>query len=140
MSAELPFSFKRARDGLWYASWQAQKLFVVVGGDEEGPDAACAATLHDMILRWPEIRETIATYVTQLPPDTPIVLEKSDWGAFAARDCGFGEQRYEGIDVRDPTAPRRAEITFYTGFPDGYANYRVVLDDGVPIAITAFAS
>jgi hypothetical protein len=42
--------------------------------------------------------------------------------------------------VTAPDAPGRVEVTFYTGYPDGYATYRVVLEDGRPVRVTAFAS
>ena len=76
-----------------------------------------------------------------LAADTRIPLETDPHWCFNARDCGFdGQLFYQTIAVTDRDAPTRASVTFYTGLPDGYATYRVMLESGQPLSITAFPS
>lgn len=133
----LPFELVFRRDR-WHARWAAEKVGVSVEGTEAGPSAALLATLHDAIARWPELRQAIATFVRGLAPDHHVPLDPPTLGGFAARSCGFGaELAFESITV---TAADHVAVTFYTGYPDGYATYEVVLEHGTPTAVSAFAS
>lgn len=137
----LPFTLAPTQSGTWHAFWSEPRIRILVAGDAAAPDAACIATLASLVDAWARTVEVIAAYLRALPPETRVVLEASDWGAFAAGDCGFFEElRFEAIVVNDTSATARASITFYTGFPDGYATYRIVLESGAPVALTAFAS
>jgi hypothetical protein len=135
----VPFELVLRGAGVWRARWE--KLTVEIGGTTEAPDAACLATLGDVVARWTEVRQTIAAYCRGLAPEHHVPLDPASVGGFAARSCGFHDELYyESLAVPDPGAPGRVEVTFYTGYPDGYATYEIVLDGGVPTALSAFAS
>jgi hypothetical protein len=132
-----------AGHGEWRATLPdgTAKIVVVVAGTADAPHPALAAALQDLVERWADVQRAIETFVRALAPDARVRLVPSNDWCFAAGDCGFDQKlRYQAIDVTDLGAPTRALVTFYTGFPDGYATYEVELDRGVPIAITAFAS
>jgi hypothetical protein len=125
----------------WHAEVPGENLGLVVAGSEDSPEPALVATMNDVVRRWPEVRSAIETFVRALAADARVPLETdADW-CFRAGDCGFdGELSYQTIVVADRDAPTRASVTFYTGLPDGYATYRVLLESGQPLSITAFAS
>lgn len=128
-------------DGMWRDRWREQQLFLVVAGSQDAPAAEHVATLRDVMARWPEVQETIRTFVRGLASGEHVPLRQAELGGFAAGSCGFDEQlSFDSILVPDLSAPRRVQVTFYTGYPDGYATYEVTLDDGVPTGIRAFAS
>jgi hypothetical protein len=138
---ELPFELVLHGNGSWRGRWAAKKVGAEVSVTDEAPDAALLQTLIDVIGRWTEIEQAIAAFVRALAPDHHVPLDPATVGGFAARRCGFdGDLVFESISVTTREAPRRAEVTFYTGYPDGYATYEVVLDGGTPTAISAFAS
>lgn len=138
---DLPFELVLRGKGSWRGRWAAEKVGVDVGGTDEGPSAALLETLGEVIARWPELPRTIAAYVRALAPDHHVPLDPPTLGGFAARSCGFdGELVLQSISVTTPDAPRRVVVTFYTGYPDGYATYEVVLDGGTPVELSAFAS
>lgn len=137
----LPFELSFPGPPTWRGYWAAEKVRVAVGGTEEAPTASLLATLRDVVSRWPEVRETIATFARGLAPDHHVPLDPPTRGGFAARSCGFdGDLVFESIAVTAPDSPHRVVTTFYTGYPDGYATYEVVLEHGSPIEISAFAS
>lgn len=137
----LPFSLSRAADGTWRGRWAEEKLFIVVGGTDDGADAGLVRTLTDVVERWAEVRQTVATWAAGLPAGEHVALEPATLGGFAAGTCGFDEElSFDSVSVLDPALPDRVEITFYTGYPDGYATFRVVLVGGLPIVVTAYAS
>lgn len=139
-SPALPFELV-FRGATWHGRWVAEKLGVVVGGTPARPDPALLATARDVIARWPEHRQAIATFVRGLAADHHVPLDPPTLGGFAARTCGFGgELAFEAIAVTEVAAPRRVLVTFYTGYPDGYATFEVVLEHGTPTAVSAFAS
>ena len=136
-----PLEFVFRPDGEWRDYWREQKLGLAVAGTEEGPSATAVATLRDVISRWLEVKDVIATFVRALASGEHIPLAPSSLGGFAARSCGFDQELvFSSVSVTDASAPHRVLVTFYTGYPDGYATYEVVLDHGVPTSISAFAS
>ncbi|MCB9560735.1 MAG: hypothetical protein H6709_20670 [Kofleriaceae bacterium] len=138
--AALPFELT-FRGGEWRGRWAEEKVRIAVGGAETAPAGALVATLHDVVTRWAEVKQTIAAYTRGLAPDHHVPLDRAHHGGFAARSCGFdGDHVFESIAVTHDDAPRRVVATFYTGYPDGYATFAVVLDDGTPTSISAFAS
>ena len=125
----------------WRGFWRDQKVRLVVAGTPDAPNPELEATLRAVMEGWQEVQRAIAELVTSLAADDHVPLEPASRGGFAAGSCGFdGALAFESISVVEPGEPGRVEITFYTGYPDGYATYRVVLVDGQPIRITAFAS
>lgn len=136
----LPFTLRRD-DNTWRARWVDEKLFIVVAGTAEAADPDLLVALADVLGRWPEVREVIATYVAGLADDVHVPLEPASIGGFAAGSCGFDQELvFDSISAPDPSEPDRVEVTFYTGYPDGYATYRVVLRGGRPSAVTAYAA
>lgn len=125
----------------WSGFWRDEKIRLVVAGTRERPDPEHAATLRRMVETWADVKRSIAGFVAALAAGEHVALEPASLGGFAAANCGFDEElAFESIAVPDPDAPGRVEVTFYTGYPDGYATYRVVLVDGRPVGVTAFAS
>lgn len=138
---ELPFELVFRPEGVWRGYWAEEKVGVEVGGTEEAPTGSLMATLGDVIARWAEVKQAIAAFVRGLAPDHHVPLDPPSHGGFAARSCGFdGDLVFQSIDVTTPDAPRRVVVTFYTGYPDGYATYALVLDGGAPTEISAYAS
>jgi hypothetical protein len=141
VTASLPFELGPRSKGLWRGRWTTEKLFVAVGGTEEAPAAPLVETLRDVVTRWADVKEIIATFVRGLATGHHVPLDPSTIGGFAARSCGFDQPlTFQSISVESPELPHRVRVTFYTGYPDGYATYAVILDHGVPIEVTAFAS
>jgi hypothetical protein len=139
MTAPLPFELVYRGEGIWRSRWTAEKLFIVVGGTEEAPSAPLVDTLRDVVTRWTEVKETIATFVRGLASEHHVPLDPASIGGFAARSCGFDQPlTFESISVDE--VPHRVSATFYTGYPDGYATYELILEHGVPTKISAFAS
>jgi hypothetical protein len=136
--------FKRVGSGArgeWHSEIPGENLGLVVAGNEDSPEPALAATMNELVGRWPEVRSAIETFVRALDGDVRIPLETDATWCFRARDCGFdGQLFYQAIAVTDRDAPARVSVTFYTGLPDGYATYRVMLESGQPLSITAFPS
>lgn len=113
----------------------------MVAGADASPNPTHEATLRALVDRWPEVKRAIARFAAELSPDHHVPLDPPTLGGFAAKDCGFDQELYfETIIVTDVDAPERARVTFYTGYPDGYATFETVLVAGKPTAITAFAS
>lgn len=136
----LPFQLS-FRKGTWRTRWTEEKLFIIVGGTEEAPDDSRLATLGDVVATWPKVQQTIATYVRGLAANHHVPLDPPTRGGFAADTCGFDSNpAFVSITVADPDSPNRVVVTFYTGYPDGYATYAVTLDHGTPTAVSAFAS
>ncbi len=118
-------------------SWEGVRF--IVAGDAGAPNAACLATLREMVERWAETKSAIRAFVRALPGETLVPLE-GPYGGFAARHCGFAsERRWESVAVLDAVT-RSAHVTFYTGEPDGYVTYDVSWVDGQPDSITAYCS
>lgn len=141
MSPALPFELAFRAPGTWRAYWAEEKVRVAVAGTNDSPAAPLLATLCDVIARWSELKQSVATFARGLAAEHHVPLDPATLGGFAARSCGFdGELVFDSITVTDPDAPHRAVATFYTGEPDGYASYAVVLDRGEPRSIGAFAS
>jgi hypothetical protein len=137
----VPFELVFRGGGVWRAYWAEEKVIVEVDGTEEAPTGSLMATLADLIARWTEVKRTIAAFVRGLTPDHHVPLDPPTIGGFAARSCGFDEDLvFASIGVTTRDAPHRAEVTFYTGYPDGYATYAIVLEGETPIEISAFAS
>jgi hypothetical protein len=137
----LPFELGPRSKGLWRGRWTTEKLFIAVGGTEEAPAAPLVETLRDVVSRWTEVQEHITTFVRGLATGHHVPLDPSTLGGFAARSCGFDQPlTFQSISVESIELPHRVVVTFYTGYPDGYATYAVVLDRGVPIEVSAFAS
>jgi hypothetical protein len=125
----------------WRSFWRDAKVQLAVAGTQEAPHPELEATLRGVTAAWPDVQRTIAEFVAALAGSEHVPLEPATLGGFAARTCGFeGALSFESISVTAPDAPGRVEVTFYTGYPDGYATYRVVLEDGRPVRVTAFAS
>jgi len=125
----------------WRGFWRDAKVRLVVAGTQDAPHPELEATLRGITDAWPDVQRTISEFVAALATSDHVPLEPATLGGFAARNCGFdGALSFESIFVTDPEAPGRVEVTFYTGYPDGYASYRVVLEDGRPVRVTAFAS
>lgn len=138
---ELPDELAFRPDGTWRGYWREQKVFLAVAGAQDAPTATLLATLRDVISRWSDVQQTIVAFVRGLARDEHVPLEPRNRGGFAAGSCGFDQELvFSSIAVTDAASPHRVLITFYTGYPDGYATYEVVLDDGVRTAISAFAS
>jgi hypothetical protein len=139
--APLPFELVPRGEGTWRAYWSSEKLIIAVGGTDDAPEAQLVDTLRDVVTRWTEVKENIATFVRGLESGHHVPLDPSSHGGFAARSCGFDQPlTFESISVESAELPHRVVATFYTGYPDGYATYAVILDDGVPTEISAFAS
>ena len=137
----LAFDLAFRPDGTWRGRWNAQKLFITVAGSQDAPIATLLATLRDVISRWSEVQQTIAAFARALASDEHVPLEPRALGGFAARSCGFDQElEFSSIAVTDASSPHRVLVTFYTGYPDGYATFEVVLDHGAPTSISAFAS
>lgn len=125
----------------WRDYWREAKVGLVVAGDAQGPDPALEATMQQVVDRWDAVKRTVSEYVAALAADEHVALEPASLGGFAAGNCGFdGELFFESISVIALDEPTRVELTFYTGYPDGYATYCVVLVDGRPVEVTSFAS
>jgi hypothetical protein len=137
----IPFELAFLGQQRWRGYWAAEKVRIAVGGTEEAPSPSLLATLGDVISRWAELKQTIATFARGLEADHHVPLDPPTLGGFAAGSCGFdGELVFESIAVTAVDSPDRVVTTFYTGYPDGYATFEVVLDRGSPAAISAFAS
>jgi hypothetical protein len=137
----IPLDLVFRSDGTWRDYWREQKLFLAVAGTPDAPAPAQVATLRDVLARWPEVQQTITAFVRGLASGEHVPLEPASLGGFAARSCGFDQELvFSSISVTDASSPHHVHVTFYTGYPDGYATYAVVLADGVPTAISAFAS
>lgn len=137
----LPFELQRARQGRWSARWDAEKIGVAVAGSDDAPHPRHLETLRDLVARWPAVRRELEAWLAALPADTPILQRASRKPWWSAGDSGFDDDLvYQGLGVMDLDAPTRATVTFYTGFPDGYATYELVLDAGRPVEVLAFAS
>jgi hypothetical protein len=118
-----------------------EKLFVEVGGTEQAPAPSLVDTLRNVVTRWTEVKEDIASFVRGLEGAHHIPLDPPTHGGFAARSCGFDQPlAFQSISVKSAEVPHRVVATFYTGYPDGYATYTVILEHGVPTEIGAFAS
>jgi hypothetical protein len=140
-SPALPFELVFRGEGAWRAHWSAEKVSITVGGTDEAPHPQLLDTLRDVVTRWTDVKQGIATFALSLESGHHVPLDPSSIGGFAARSCGFDQPlSFEWIYVTEPELPHRTVATFYTGFPDGYATYKVTLDNGVPIGISAFAS
>jgi hypothetical protein len=139
--SELELELIYNNDGTWRDRWRKQQLFLVVAGPQEAPSPGHVATLRDVMARWAEVQQTVATYVRGLASGEHVPLRQAELGGFAASSCGFDQKlSFDAIRLTDPSAPRRVFVWFYTGYPDGYATYEVRLDDGVATGIRAFAS
>ncbi len=137
----IPFELVFRGNGTWRAYWAEEKVTVEVTGTDEAPSADLMTTLVDVIVRWVEVKQQIAAFVRGLAPDHHVPLDPPLHGGFAARTCGFDEDLvFQSIDVTMQDAPDRVVACFYTGLPDGYATYAVVLERGAPTQISAFAS
>jgi hypothetical protein len=137
----LPFKLDLRGDGTWRSRWAEERLFIVVGGTEEAPAAPLVETLRDVVSRWAEVKDAIATFVRGLPSGHHVPLDPATRGGFSAGTCGFDQElAFDSIAVRSLESPRRVVVTFYTGYPDGYATYALVLERGVPTEVSAFAS
>jgi hypothetical protein len=137
----LPFELASRGNGRWRGYWSAEKLLVEVGGTDVAPAAPLVETLRDVIDRWPKVKEDIATFVRGLESEHHVPLDPSTLGGFAARSCGFEQPlTFQSISVESVEFPHRVDAAFYTGYPDGYATYVVILEHGVPTEIRAFAS
>lgn len=132
-----PFELVFRGKGMWRAHWREEKLRIAVAGTEDAPDAALMDTLRDLVSRWSELELSIAAFVRGLDGQHHVPLDPAEIGGFAAKDCGFGEEL--AFDSMSVTAPQRATVTFYTGYPDGYAAFKVMLEHGAPVTISAYA-
>lgn len=140
LATELPFDLV-FRDTTWRGFWGAQKLIIEVAGTQEAPTATLLVTLRDVVARWAEVQQTIAAFARALASNEHVPLDPPTLGGFAARSCGFDQElAFSSISVSDASLPKRVCVTFYTGYPDGYATYEIVLDDGTPTAVSSFAS
>ncbi len=137
----LPFELVMRGNGVWRSRWKEEQLFIVVGGTDEAPAPALMETLRRVVFHWSDVKGTIATYVRGLAGGEHVPLDPAKNGGFAAASCGFDQPlSFESILVESIDAPTRVAVTFYTGYPDGYATYKVTLENGVPIGVGAFAS
>lgn len=137
----LPFTLRCRDDGNWGTRWAEERLHIVVGGSADAPDLPSIASLTEIVERWPEVCERVATHLASLDEDDHVPLEPGRLGGFAVRNCGFDQELwFESISVPDPALPDHVEITFSTGYPDNYATYRIVLIAGQPDVLTAYAS
>ena len=92
-------------------------MSVSVGGTEEAPTDSLMATLVDVIVRWAEVKQTIAAFARALAPDHHVPLDPPIHGGFAARNCGFdGDLVFQSIDARQRS-------------PDRDQRFRVLADD-----------
>jgi hypothetical protein len=138
---EVPFELVFRDKGAWRGYWREEKIGVDVGGTPEAPAESLMATLVDVVGRWAEVKQTIATFVRALASEHHVPLDPASIGGFAARNCGFDQElAFQSISVTDGDVPDRVSVTFYTGYPDGYATYEIVLDGGTPTAVSAYAS
>jgi hypothetical protein len=136
-----PDRFELRGPSCWRSRWRAQKISLEIGGTEAAPDPALEATMRRVVESWPEHQQRIAEFLRALAPGDHVPLEPASLGGFAAKSCGFdGKLFYQSIAAPDRDAPDQVEVILYTGEPDGYATYRVVLIDGRPVRVTAFAS
>lgn len=127
--------------GVWRGPCARPDVWIVVAGGEDAPSAPHLAAARDLVARWDEVERAIRGYLRALLPDGRVPVQRRTNEAFAARDCGFeGELCYQALSVSDPDLPARAILAFYTGEPDGYATYELVLDGGVPTSIRCYAS
>lgn len=139
--AGLPFELVARPNGTWRGHWAVEKVSIAVAGDDEAPAAALVDSLRAVVERWDDVKAAIAAFVRGLDGGDHVPLQPASRGGFAARSCGFEQPlAFEAIKALWPDVPGRVEASFYTGYPDGYATYAVVLDGGVPVALSAFAS
>ncbi len=125
----------------WRAYWRDAKVRLVVAGTADAPHPGLEATVRAVTDAWADVQRMISAFVASLDASHHVPLEPASRGGFAAGSCGFdGELTFESISATQADAPTRVELTFYTGYPDGYATFRVVLEHGEPVALTAFAS
>jgi hypothetical protein len=140
-AVELPFELVLRDNASWRGYWREPKLGIEVAGTQDAPIAPLLDTLRDVIARWSEVQQTIAAFVRALASDEHVPLQPATIGGFAARTCRFDQELYfSSISVTDASSPQRVHVTFYTGYPDGYATFEIVLDGGAPSSISAFAS
>ncbi len=138
---KLPFDFSSRHKGSWRSVWREHRLLIAVAGGEEAPSAPHVAKLGDVLARWPEYQQMVTTFVRGLASGEHVPLTPASIGGFAAKTCGFDQTlSFEAIEVTDASSPERVRVTFYTGYPDGYATYAVVLDGDTPVEISSFAS
>jgi hypothetical protein len=141
MESQLPFELSFTGRGMWRATWDEPKIQVLVAGTEDAPDPALAATLRDVVTRWPERKRAIAVFLTEREANESIRFDAPMKARLVAGDCGFdGALYFHTVAVTDRSAPVRAVVGFDTGVPDAYVSYRVVLESGEPIEISAFCS
>jgi hypothetical protein len=134
--SSLPFGLAESRDGGRHGYWGAEKLHVMVAASTARD--ALLATLHETVAGWRDLAATVARFVRDLDGEALVPLEPASLGGFSARTCGFqGELVFGSISVTDVAHLR---VTFCTGFPDGYVTFAVVIEDGVPVRVVAFAS
>jgi hypothetical protein len=126
----------------WRATWEHVSVGVLVAGSDDAPHPVLLATARDVIDRWDDIEREIEAFLHLLVEDDGRVeLDPPKGEYFAARDCGFeGRLFFQAISVLDEEAPRSALVTFYTGYPDGYATFELRLEDGIPGPVSAYAS
>jgi hypothetical protein len=137
----LPFEVTSRHKGTWRSRWRERQLMIAVAGGEDAPSASHMATLRDVVASWADYQQIVTTFVRGLASGEHVPLTPATLGGFAAKTCGFDEElAFLSIEVTDASAPQRVRVTFCTGLPDGYATYAVVLDAGVPVEISAFAS
>jgi hypothetical protein len=137
----LPFELVSRGNGAWRGYWHTEKLFIAVSGTEEAPAAPLVGTLRDVVTRWTEVKDDIATFVRGLESGQHVPLDPATLGGFAVRSCGFDQPlTFQSLSVTSAELPHRVTVTFYTGYPDGYATYAVILEHGLPTEISAFAS
>jgi len=137
----LPFELVSRAKGIWRAYWPAEEVSVEVIGTEEAPAPTLMDTLRDVITRWTAVKEDIATFVRGLDTGHHVPLDPPTIGGFAARSCGFDQPfTFQSVSVESTELPHRVVVTFYTGYPDGYASYAMILDHGVPTEVSAYAS
>ena len=129
-----------AGSGFWIAGSEVAPCRVVVAGREDAPDEACRATLDDIVDRWDAVKASILAFVRGLPSDAFVRLEGVQ-GGFVVSDCGFeGELFFASVSVTDVERSGRAEVTFYTGFPDGYVTFELGLEGDALTDLKAFCS
>ncbi|MDX2093348.1 MAG: hypothetical protein SFX73_36225 [Kofleriaceae bacterium] len=120
--------------GDWVGTWNEGRIRVRVEGAVDAPNAGQVARLTALVDRWAEVSAEIAAFGRALDR---VVLQAPLQGGFASSSCGFdGELFYEAIMVREEDV----RVTFYTGYPDGYATFEARLHEGRVVEITAFAS
>lgn len=96
--------------------------------------------MNDLVDRWDVTKDSVLAFVRALPAGSQIALEGGP-GGFGVRDCAFdGEVFFSCLFVTNIEAPRRATLTFYTGFPDGYVTFELVIEEGELTGLKAFCA